>query len=397
MGLNARTLLLICFTSAAWAFSFGVGSQIVSRWLNVQGISDTVIGLNHSFYYFGVAVGSCFVPRMTRRLGPAWCAALGMIFAGCTLAVYPWGGAVVGGCVLRFANGWASAMALVPLETLVSRDSPPQRKTQDFACYGVSLTLGGALGIELAPHLYQLGNTLAFQLGGCVPGVAGLVLMHGLRQRPREPQSREVATPLGWGRNFLSYGTAWGQGFLEGGMLAFLALFLIARGFSDAEAGTLMSVTMIGVIVFQVPVSWLADRYGKMPLLLACYGVVIAGLLAIPWLSNSIVLAAGLFCFGACSGAMYPLGLSLLSDRMPAGGLARAYAWYLAVECVGSQAGAAAMGKARDLWGDASMFAVGVAALAAVIATWLALCYFLRAAHRSVIVAPCAPNRSEAA
>jgi MFS family permease len=381
-------LLLICLTSAAWAFNFGLGSQVVSRWLNVQGISDTVIGLNHSFYYFGVAVGSCFVPLLTRRLSPAWCAALGMVVSGFTLAVYPWGGSDAVWCALRFVNGCASAMALVPLETLVSRDSPLQRKTQNFACYGVSLTLGGALGIETAPHLYHLGSTLAFQLGGCVPCVAGLVLLFGLRRRPTETYVGEARTPLGWGRNFLSYGTAWGQGFLEGGMLAFLALFLIARGFSNAEAGTLMSVTMVGVIVFQVPVSWLADRFGKMPLLLACHGVVIAGLLAIPWLSNSIVLAAGLFCFGACTGAMYPLGLSLLSDRMPNNGLARAYAWYLAVECVGSQAGAAAMGKARDLWGEASMFAVGVAALAGVLAIWLALRYAWPGEERCAIDVP---------
>jgi predicted MFS family arabinose efflux permease len=79
---------------------------------------------------------------------------------------------------------------------------------------------------------------------------------------------------------------------------------------------------------------------------------------------------------------MYPLGLSLLSDRTSANGLARAYAWYMAIECVGSQAGAAAMGKARDLWGDASMFAVGFIALVAVLAFWLTSQILLRRQKR---------------
>jgi MFS family permease len=156
-----------------------------------------------------------------------------------------------------------------------------------------------------------------------------------------------------------------------------------------------MSVSMIGVILVQVPVSWLADRYGKMPLLLACYGVVIAGLMAIPRLENTAVLAAGLFCFGACTGAMYPLGLSLLSDRMPENGLARAYAWYLAVECVGSQAGAAAMGTARDLWGESSMFAVGVVAPAGVIVAWLAARFVLPG--QSAAILPVQPDLRDAA
>ena len=57
--------------------------------------------------------------------------------------------------------------------------------------------------------------------------------------------------------------------------------------------------------------------------------------------------------------------------------LARAYAWYLAVECVGSQLGAAAMGKARDQWGDASMFAVGLTAVLLVLAIRFALQFLM--------------------
>jgi MFS family permease len=376
--LNARSLLIIGSTSGAWAFSFGLGSQVVSHWLKAQGSSDTVIGLSHSFYYFGLAVASCAVPTLTRRLGSTGCATLGMILAGITLALFPWGGGEGGWYLLRFLNGWAGAMSLVPLETIVSRDSPPDRKTQNFAYYSVSLTIGGALGIGIGLSLYQPGDTLAFYLGGCAPIAAGLMLLVMLN-RPQSTDQHETRVPLGWRTNFLSFGTAWCQGFLEGGMLAFLTLFLLSRGFSESVAGTLMSVTMIGVIAVQVPVSWLADHYGKTPMLLGCYAVVALGLLTIPWLANSIWLAVGLFCFGACTGAMYPLGLSLLGERTPASGLARAYAWYLAIECVGSQVGAAAMGKARDDWGETAMFAVGFAAVVLVLTIWLGLRYFRRA------------------
>ena len=370
--LNARTVWLICWTSSCWAFSFGLGSQVVSHWLKAQGANDTVIGLNHSFYYFGLAVAACAVPGLTRRLGPSRCAALGMTFAGITLALFPWAGSDMGCYLLRFLNGCAGALSLVPLETIISSDSPADRKTQNFAFYGVALTLGGALGIGIGLNLYQPGDTLAFYLGGSAPILAGLVLLCQLN-RPRQIIPDTTRVPLCLGRNFLSYGTAWCQGFLEGGMLAFLSLFLLSRGFSESVAGTLMSITMVGVIAFQVPVSWLADRYGKTPMLLGCYAVVALGLVAVPWLSNSIWLAVVLFAFGACTGAMYPLGLSLLGDRVPAHGLARAYAWYLAIECIGSQAGAAAMGKARDAWGETAMFSIGLAAVLAVLAMWLCL------------------------
>ena len=200
------------------------------------------------------------------------------------------------------------------------------------------------------------------------PIIGGGLVLAGLWHRNHLDRGSESREPLGWGRNFLSYGTAWGQGFLEGGMIAFLALFLEeSRGFSKEAAGVLMSVTMIGVILFQVPVSWLGDRFGKTPILLACYIVVVGGLAVIPWLTDSVWLAATLFAFGACTGAMYPLGLSLLGERIAASGLTRAYAWYLAIECIGSQTGAAAMGKTRELWGEEAMFGVGLAAILGVL------------------------------
>jgi MFS family permease len=380
VALTAPLLFLICCSSGLWAFSFGLGSQVVTHWLKAQGCSDTVVGLAHSFYYLGVAVGSCAAPWMTRRFGPARCATVGMIAAGMTLAAFPLGSDSMSWCVLRFLNGWASAMSLVPLETLVSRDSLPEKKTTNFAFYGVSLTIGGAIGISMGLNIYVPGRTLAFILGGSVPMIAGLILLRGMGGNAESSAryASEGSHGVGWIRNFLSYGTAWFQGFLEGGMLAFLSLFLIARGFSTELAGMLMSVTMIGVIAFQVPVGWLADRWGKTLLLLICYAAVALGLLAIPWLSQALLLALGLFVFGACTGAMYPLGLSLLGDNMPESALPRAYARYLAIECVGSQAGAAAMGKARDQWGEAAMFAVGFVALVVVLALWLALHLMLR-------------------
>jgi MFS family permease len=365
--LNAKKLLLICAATSNWAFSFGLGTQVVSHWLHARGQSDAVIGLNHACYYLGVTLGSCAVPWLNRRLGSLGCVWLGMSFTGCTLAIFPWCEEIGFWYLLRFLNGWASAMSLVPLETIVSRDSLPENKTQNFGFYGLSLTVGGALGTGLGLHFYAPEGGLAFFLGGAVPIVGSLLLWVGLRREPRQMDVQESSHPLGWGRNFLSYGTAWCQGFLEGGMLAFLSLFLLARGFVADEAGLLLCFSMLGVILFQVPVSWLADRIGRVRTLLGCYVMIAVSLVAIPSLSQAVPLAIVLFLLGASTGAMFPLGLAMLGDRTPAQGLARAYAWYMAADSIGCVAGAAAMGGARDRWGDTAMFLVGLAAVVLVL------------------------------
>src|SRR5262249_15310175 len=81
-------------------------------------------------------------------------------------------------------------------------------------------------------------------------------------------------------------------------------------------------------------------------------------------------LSACLFMVGFCCGALYPLGLALLGDRVPSAGMARANACYLACNCAGSLCGPVLFGITIDLFGQPSQFLVGGGAVAAVLGLW---------------------------
>jgi MFS family permease len=146
---------------------------------------------------------------------------------------------------------------------------------------------------------------------------------------------------------------------------------LIAQGLSEQHIGWLISATMIGVIVLQAPVTWLGDCFGRLPMLLICFGLVAIGLVALPLAGTSPLLPEWLFVVGGFSGAFYPLGLALLGENLPPGELDRANAWYLSMECLGCLAGPVLMGVARDWAGQYAMFAVAELALIVVFAGWL--------------------------
>src|SRR5262245_29476483 len=118
---DGQRLLPICVASLAWAFSFGLGTQLVTHWLAEHRASDTVIGLIHSTYYLGLALASLAVPWLTRKLGDR-CAGFGMVLAAVSLAAFPWAGGTVGWFVLRLVNGMAGALSVVPLEAIISSE-----------------------------------------------------------------------------------------------------------------------------------------------------------------------------------------------------------------------------------------------------------------------------------
>jgi MFS family permease len=366
---NGRTLAMFCLVSTGWAFSFGLGAPLASLWLHDAGYSDSIVGLNTGVYYLGIALTAAVVPWMMRRFGRR-CPLAGFLLSALTVALFPWGGSLFGWFILRLLNGIGGAMSLIPLETYVNRHSPPEQRSRNFGFYAVAIAAGWALGNFVGLQMYDGAARSAFVLGGLVTLISLPLLWRGLLW-PAEPAAERAGTvSLPWRRVLLSFGSGWGQGFLEGSMVALLPIYLLFLGLSKDEVSWLTSGIMIGVILFQVPVAWLADRLGPAAVLLSCHAVVLGGLIALPFCTGPIGLPVCLFLIGACSGAFYPLGLSLLGEQVSDATLARASACYLALNCLGSLVGPVATGFVMDSLGKPAMPASGVAACVLVLAVW---------------------------
>jgi MFS family permease len=383
MGMSARatnprrTLALLCLASLGWAFSFGLGAPLAALWLRDAGCSARVIGLNTSIYYLGVALTSVFVPRLM-GWGGRTCVVAGMALDAAVTALFPWGTGPAGWFLLRLLGGAGTALSLIPLETLVNRNAPPDRRASDFGLYAFAVALGVGLGSLVGLPLYPLAPRPAFVLGGLVTLFAAALAAWGLAPG-RGPAEEAVfdadtaeAGPLSVRAHMLSFGTAWAQGFLEGGMLTFLSLYLLTLGYTEVAVSWLLGGLFLGVILFQVPVAWLADWLGRTRVLLACHLVLLAGLACVPSCTGPLGLSFWLFLMGACCGAQYPLGLALLGERVAGTALARANAWYLASNCAGSLSGPVLIGLAIDRLGQRAQFAAAAAALVLVLAAWAA-------------------------
>jgi MFS family permease len=368
---SRRWLVPLCLASLLWAFSFGLSAPLASLLLQDTGHGPTVIGNNTSTYYLGIALASVFVPAAMRRWG--YVALLGGTLAsGLTVCLFPCTESLTVWFILRACNGVAGAVSLIPLESYVNQTSTDEQRAENFGYYALCIAVGMALGQGIGMELYFMAPVPTFFLGGLAAFLAGVVV---LCWRPVFPAMAEKSgrTPLEFGRNFLSYGSAWCQGFLEGGMIGFLAIYLLATGLSKDAVSWLMGGLMIGVILFQVPVAWLADRQGRTVVLVACYIVTLAGMICLLWSFGVAWLALWLFAVGGCSGALYPLGLARLGERTPAAGLARANSWFLAINCIGSVTGPAVIGRAIEHFGYGAMFLSGVAAVAVVLVTGIIL------------------------
>jgi MFS family permease len=357
-----RFILVLCLASCGWGFSFGAGAPLASLWLKDAGCSDGFIGLNTGSYYLGIAIAAGFIPWSMRRFRRG-SLITGLAAAAMTVAIFPWAHGTVAWFCLRILNGFAAALSIIPMETLINRHSTPTKRSQNFGYYAFSMAIGIAAGELLGLQLYSSTPRLAFVLGGLGALLAGIAVQGWLLWPTEIPEGHEQASSLGLRRNFLCFGSAWSQGFLEGGMMGLMPVYLLALGLSDAGIGWMMSGVMLGVIAFQVPVAWLADRLDRRAILLACNAATLSALAIVLWGVGLIGLALCLFAAAACSTAFYPLGLSLLGQRVPLCSHDKANAWYLGINCLGSLTGPALSGLAMDRFGNQALIASGIGAV----------------------------------
>lgn len=368
---SRRTLGMLCLASSGWAFSFGLGAPLASLWLRDAGHSAGIIGLNTSLYYAGVALAACAVPYLMRRAS-RFCVVFGIVTDAVVTALFPWAGTLPAWFTLRLIGGMATALSLIPMETLVNHNAPPERRARDFGWYAFSVALGIALGSLIGLPLYPVAPRWAFALGGLVTLAAAFVAWMGIEGRMQNAECRmedKVTFPSAFRvlHSAFSYGTAWVQGFLEGGLLTFLSIYLLGRGYTEGAVSLLAAALFAGVIVCQVPLAWLADRLGRLPVLYACHLLLMTALLLVHWRPGTPLLAVSLVLLGTCCGALYPLGLAVLGERVPTAALARANANYLASNCAGSLSGPVLFGLVIDRFGQPAQFLAGVIAVAVIL------------------------------
>src|SRR5256714_15452545 len=96
-------------------------------------------------------------------------------------------------------------------------------------------------------------------------------------------------------------------------------LFAQAHGASLVIIGAMASAYLISNFVFQYPVGWLADRWGRKP-------VIIVGLLmqatlsaAYLWITDPILFVALRFVEGMAGGTLLPPARALVVGKVPEG------------------------------------------------------------------------------
>jgi MFS family permease len=155
---------------------------------------------------------------------------------------------------------------------------------------------------------------------------------------------------------------------------SFLPVYAVGAGVS-AETGALwLTAFVLGNVILQWPIGWMADRYDRRAVLAGCAlaSAILVGLLPMVSAQSPAVIGVVLL-WGGISFAIYPVGLALLGQHFQGGDIARANTAFSLLYILGGLVGRPLTGAAMDAVGDPGLgwtlaffyFAATVAALLA--------------------------------
>ena len=131
-----------------------------------------------------------------------------------------------------------------------------------------------------------------------------------------------------------------------------LIFFGLAIGLDTVAAAQLITALVLGAITMQYPIAWLADRSDRRLVLAVCGVVGAAALAAVALLEARAWLLDGLlFVIGGMIGCYWILGMTLVGERFEDADLAGATVGLTIAYGIGSVAGPAFGGLAKEMWG----------------------------------------------
>jgi MFS family permease len=312
-------------TASIFGLTYSLTAPLIALQLAQLGYGEFYIGLNAAMHAAGVLLIAPVLPQLAVRFGARGLIVGALLLTAALLALFPLVPAVWLWFPLRLGFGIGAEILFVMSETWTNELSNDRVRGRTMAIYTASLSLGMVGGPAL---LSVIGaRPMAYWVGGAIC-VAAVLFVAGpwVVSPPRldSPHSNPVKylrmAPIAVATTVLNAA-------IETAGLSFIALYATGMGWSEQGAMRLISTLMLGAIILQLPIGWLADRVNPRRLALGLAVLSAVSALVWPWMLSTHWLAYSLiFVWGGLFVGIYTVMLTMVGSRYSGSDLVGIYA-----------------------------------------------------------------------
>jgi MFS family permease len=318
------SIAAVIATATVVGLTYSLTAPLIALQLAQRGYTEFYIGLNAAMHAAGVLLIAPVLPSLAVRFGARGLIVAALVLTSALLALFPLVPVVWLWFPLRLGFGIGAEALFVMSETWTNELCSEQARGRTMALYTAALSLGMVCGPSV---LSAIGpGRDAYLIGAAVSALAiVLVALPWVIAPPRfEPTG---SNPLRYMRLApIAMATTVLNAAIETAGLSFIALYAAGQGWSEQRAMQLISTLMLGAIVLQLPIGWIADRVDRRRLALALAGLSAAGALLWPYvLQQGWLTFAVIFVWGGLFVGIYTVMLAMVGARYRGGELVGIY------------------------------------------------------------------------
>ncbi len=368
-----RSLIPVFAACAAIGLQAGVALPLVPLALERQGADNLTIGVIAAAWAVGMLITGPHIPRLAARFGAVPFILAAVVAGSLCTAAYTLTTNPAVWFALTFLHGAVGGVPWVVSEIWMNVVVEEKRRGRVMAIYATMVALGMALG----PLVLQVVGVYGPAPFLTCSGLALLVALPLLPYWNKAPAiehhddsgyvSVVAAAPL-------AMLAAFACGLGEQVAFSFLPVYAVGAGVPPETGALWLSAFVIGNVILQWPIGWLADHLDRRAVLAGCTlisAALVVLLTAVP--AQSFAIVGVIMLWGGISFAIYPVGLALLGKRFNGGDIARANTAFSLIYIVGGLVGRPLTGAAMDAVGEPGLgwtlgFFYSIAAVGALLA-----------------------------
>jgi MFS family permease len=335
-----------------FCLTLGLSYPLLALILDGMGLSTGMIGLNAAMTPLGIIVSSPFIPPLARRFGAWFICVLSLCLAAVLLMLMAVFRDVTIWFLLRFLLGIANTVIFVTSETWINQLAPPKIRGRIIGLYTTIAAAGFALG-PLTIAIIGSHGLLPF-LVGIVGILMALPFIMSARSHLPEFNGTEKTSifSLFMIAPLLMLAVAFAALF-DQVMISLLPIYSLRHGLSESTASLMLMVLIVGNVLLQIPIGWLADRISRKNLICYLAFGTVAGSILLVWLiEGSMLIWPMLFVWGAVAFGTYTVAMVELGDRFSGTLLLAGNSAFGLMWGIGGIIGPSVVGGAMDLIGS---------------------------------------------
>jgi len=312
-----RTIWPLMVAILLMSIGNGLQGSLIGVQAAVADFSSTTTGIIASGFSLGLFLSAVFTPNIVRSVGhirvfAAYASVLSTAVLLIPVYVDP-----VWWFVMRTLIGFCAAGLAIVVETWLNEGSTNETRGTILSVYMIIFYTGAGLG-SLALLIDDPSGFVRFIVVSAVMSLSLVPIALTRVSAPVLANPMRISISEIFAASPLAVVAAIANGLGQSAFFNLGAVFGVSHGLSLPYVSTMMAVAPMAVLVSQMPIGWLSDRYDRRALIigLSILSAVLAGIAMMMPATTELWLIAVVALFGGISMPLYSLAIAHANDQL---------------------------------------------------------------------------------